>query len=40
MAGKEGEFTVWVDDRKVADKSILGIPSDRTIVNAVREAIN
>jgi hypothetical protein len=39
VEGKQGEFTVWVDGRKVADKGLLGIPTDRTIVNAVRDAL-
>jgi len=34
-----GEFTVWVDDRKVASKGLLLFPTERKIVSAVRAAL-
>ena len=39
VIGGRGEFTVWVGDRKVAEKGWLTFPSDAKIVTAVREAL-
>lgn len=39
LEGKRGEFTVWVGDRKVAEKTVDGFPPDADIVNAVRRAL-
>jgi hypothetical protein len=36
IAGRRGEFTVWVGERKVAEKTPGGFPSDDAIVDAVR----
>jgi hypothetical protein len=37
LAGRRGEFTVWVGERKVAEKTpTIGFPSDDAIVAAVR----
>ena len=36
--GSSGEFTVWVDDRKVAEKTWSGFPDPDDVVDAVREA--
>ncbi|MBA3458470.1 MAG: hypothetical protein H0T46_00800 [Deltaproteobacteria bacterium] len=38
IIGKSGEFTVWVDDRKVAEKTWSGFPDPDDVVDAVREA--
>jgi hypothetical protein len=38
VEGARGEFTVWVDDRKVAEKDQNGFPAEMDIVNAVRSA--
>jgi hypothetical protein len=38
VEGARGEFTVWVDGRKVAEKDANGFPADTDIVNAVRAA--
>lgn len=35
--GSPGEFTVWVDDRKVAEKKWM-FPSPSEVVSAVRSA--
>jgi hypothetical protein len=37
--GGRGEFTVWVDERKVAQKGWLRFPSNEKILAAVREAL-
>lgn len=39
VEGNRGEFTVWVGDRKVAEKAGGVFPSDDAIVNAVKHAI-
>ena len=39
IIGTPGEFTVWVDQRKVASKNGDGFPPDRTVVDAVRAAV-
>lgn len=38
VAGRRGEFSVWVDDRKVAEKTWSGFPADSDVVEAVRKA--
>lgn len=38
VKGRRGEFTVWVNDRKVAEKDWSGFPADDRIVEAVRQA--
>jgi hypothetical protein len=38
-AGSRGEFSVWVDGRKVAEKSLRGFPSEPDVVKAVTDAI-
>lgn len=40
VPGNRGEFTVWVDDRKVAEKSRSGFPSDGDLIRAVRAALS
>jgi predicted Rdx family selenoprotein len=37
--GKRGEFSVWVDGAKVAEKSRTGFPSEKAIVDTVSQAI-
>jgi hypothetical protein len=37
--GKTGEFTVWVDDRLVAQKGWIRFPSDQKVLEGVRAAI-
>lgn len=39
VVGGRGEFTVWVDDTKVASKDAYGFPSDEDAVAAVRQAV-
>lgn len=39
VEGNRGEFTVWVDDRKVAEKDANGFPEDQDAVDAVRKAM-
>ena len=36
--GSSGEFTVWVDDQKVAEKTWRGFPEPDDVVDAVRDA--
>jgi hypothetical protein len=36
VVGDSGEFTVWVDDRKVAEKSWGRFPEPAAVVAAVR----
>jgi hypothetical protein len=40
IGGDEGEFTVHVGDRMVAQKGLLGFPSDKKVLQAVRAALN
>ena len=37
--GNSGEFTVWVGDKKVAEKSWGRFPEPNSVVSAVRAAI-
>ena len=37
--GKRGEFTVWVGEELVAEKSALGFPSDEDAAAAVRRTL-
>jgi hypothetical protein len=39
VAGGRGEFTVWVDEERVAQKDADGFPSDEDAVAAVQRAI-
>ena len=38
-SGNRGEFTVWVDGVKVAEKSRTGFPAEPAIIETVRKAI-
>jgi len=37
--GGRGEFTVWVDGKKIAEKSRSGFPSEPAIIDLVRHAL-
>jgi len=39
VEGKRSEFTVWVGDKLVAEKSSSGFPSDEDVVAGVRAAL-
>lgn len=39
QVGNPGEFTVWIDSRKVADKAGGGFPPESAVVEAVRAAM-
>ena len=39
VEGKRSEFTVWVGDTLVAEKSRTGFPSDQDVVAGVRAAL-
>lgn len=38
--GGRGEFTVWVDGHKVAEKSRSGFPADQTLLASVGAALD
>ena len=38
VVGNSGEFTVWVDGKKVAEKNWGRFPEPTTVVTAVRDA--
>ena len=40
VEGSRGEFSAWVDDVRVAQKTVLGFPSDDEIRAAVRAALS
>ena len=37
--GGRGEFTVWVDGKKVAEKSRSGFPAEPALIEAVKRAM-
>ena len=37
--GGRGEFTVWVDGKKVAEKSRSGFPSEPAVIELVSKAL-
>jgi predicted Rdx family selenoprotein len=39
VPGSRGEFTVWVDDKKVAEKTRSGFPAENALVETVRTAL-
>ena len=39
MPGKRGEFSVWVGETKVAEKTRTGFPSEEDALAAVRGAL-
>ena len=38
VVGTSGEFTVWLGDKKIAEKTWRGFPDPDDVVDAVREA--
>jgi predicted Rdx family selenoprotein len=38
-SGNRGEFSVWVDGVKVAEKSRTGFPAEPAVIEIVRKAI-
>jgi hypothetical protein len=39
VEGGRGEFTAWVGDERVAQKSLTGFPSDDEVLTAVQQAL-
>ena len=39
VAGARGEFTVWVDDERVATKDANGFPTEQDVLAAVQRAV-
>jgi selenoprotein W-related protein len=39
VRGKLGEFSVWVDDRRIASRGLFLFPTEARIVDAVRAAL-
>ena len=37
--GGRGELSVWVDDKKVAEKTSRGFPADAVLLRAVKDAL-
>jgi hypothetical protein len=37
--GGRGEFTVWVDGKKVAEKSRTGFPTEPALIEAIKHAV-
>ena len=37
--GGRGELSVWVDGKKIAEKSMRGFPKDADVLEAVRTAL-
>lgn len=37
--GGRGEFTVWVDGLKVAEKTRTGFPSDKALLDKVQQSL-
>lgn len=40
VEGSRGEFTVWVEDKRVSQKTEDGFPSDQEALSAVRQALS
>jgi predicted Rdx family selenoprotein len=38
--GARGEFSVWVDGKKVAEKSSRGFPPEAEVANLVKQALH
>ena len=38
-SGSRGEFTVWVDGKKIAEKSRSGFPTEPAIIDLVKQAV-
>lgn len=39
MVGHVGEFTVWVDDKPVARKTLFGFPSDSKVIKGLKKEL-
>ena len=39
VEGRRGEFTVWVDGKRVAEKTADGFPEDQQAASAVKQAV-
>jgi hypothetical protein len=39
VEGARGEFTVWVDGKRVAQKTADGFPEDQQALSAVKQAV-
>ena len=39
VVGRRSEFSIWVDDTLVAEKSRKGFPSDDAVIAAVKQAL-
>jgi|GEM_PF-3211770 len=39
MVGHVGEFTIWVDDKPIARKTILGFPSDGKVIKGLKKEL-
>jgi hypothetical protein len=37
--GGRGELSVWVDDKKVAEKTMRGFPGDKDVLASVKTAL-
>ena len=37
--GGRGEFSVWLDDQKIAEKTRTGYPSDAALITAIKAAV-
>ena len=37
--GSRGELSVWVDGKKVVEKSLRGFPGDAAVLKAVKDAL-
>ena len=40
IPGDRGELSIWVNGKKVAEKTLLGFPDEREIVHAVEDALD
>ncbi len=39
MVGHVGEFTIWVDDKPVARKTLLGFPSEKKVIKGLKKEL-
>jgi hypothetical protein len=39
VTGSRGEFSVWVEDERIAAKDASGFPDDQDVLAAVRRAV-
>jgi predicted Rdx family selenoprotein len=37
--GGRGEFSVWIDGRKIAEKTRTGFPSEPEVIDAIKHAL-